>query len=154
MTEVWDEQFAKVGDGEPLGLDPSDESEEISNNLLTLLGGRRLYKEDSFFGQRVRLKTLRAGEELECGLLVSRYNGTPEEGRAYITAIVSAAVDTVNGLPLLESLGPIDEEERVRRQYDYVRKTWYWPQIQTIYEQGYIPLLDELRQSLEEIQSK
>lgn len=152
MTEIWDEEFAKA-DKEPLGLDqPVDE--EISNNLLTLLGGRRLYKEESFFGQKIRLKTLRAGEELECGLLVSRYNGTPEEGRAYITAIVSAAVDTVNGLPLLESLGSIEEEERVRRQYDYVRKTWYWPQIQTIYEQGYIPLLDELRQALEEIQSK
>lgn len=153
MTEIWDEEFAKVSD-EPLGLDLPEEEEEISNNLLTLLGGRRLYKEDIFFGQKIRLRTLRAGEELECGLLVSRYNGTPEEGRAYITAVVAAAIDTVNGKPLLETLGPIDEEEQVKRQFDYVRTKWYWPQIQRIYEQGYIPLLDELRLALDEIQSK
>lgn len=153
MTEVWDEKFAQVDDG-PLGLDPPIEEETVSNDLLTLLGGRRLYKEEIFFGQKIRLRTLRAGEELECGLLVSRYNGTPEEGRAYITAVVAAAIDSVNGLPLVESLGPIDEEEQVKRQFDYVRTRWYWPQIQRIYEQGYIPLLDELRLALDEIQSK
>lgn len=152
MTEVWDEQFAEasVGD-EPLGIEPPD---NVSESVLSLLGGRRLYKEELFFGQRVRLRTLTSGEELECGLLVSRYNGTPEEGRAYIVAIVGAAIDTVNGRPLTDSLGPISEEERVKRQFEYVRNTWYWPQIQMIYEQGYIPLLDELRQALDELQLK
>ena len=149
MTEVWDEVFDERTE-EPLGLEP----EQVSEEFLTLLNGQRLYHEENFFGQRVRLRTLTAGEELECGLLVSKYNGTPEEGRAYIVALVGAAIDSVDGRPIVESLNPIDNEERVKRQFDYVRKTWYWTQIQYIYERGYLPLLDKLNKSLEELRSK
>jgi hypothetical protein len=154
LTEVWDEQFAdRATADDVLGLE-EPEPETISEEVVSLLDGHRLYREDNLFGRSVRLRTLRAGEELECGLLVARYSGTPEEGRAYITAIVGAAVDTVDGLPIVEDLGVMNEDERVKKQFDYVRKTWYWSQIQRIYEQIYLPLLDDFNKALEELRLK
>jgi hypothetical protein len=152
LTEVWNEQFSERAiNDDTLGL---DDPEVLSNEVITLLDGGRLYKELNIGGQQVRLRTLLTGEELECGLLVSKYNGSPEEGRAYIAAVVGAAIETIDGRPIASGLGPISDDERVRRQFDYVRKNMYWSHIQTLYERGYIPLLDELRQALEELQSK
>lgn len=154
MTEVWDEEAERRLSSEPLGLEEPEEDVAPTDALLALLTGQRLYKEEIRFGQAIRLRSLKMGEELECGLVVQRYNGTPEEGRAYTTALVGAAIESVDGLPIVETLGPMSDDERVRRQFEYVRKNWYWPHIQIIYEEIYLPLLREVGTVLAELQLK
>jgi hypothetical protein len=41
-----------------------------------------------------------------------------------------------------------------RKQFDYVRKTWFWPVIERVYEEGYIPLQRDQLAALEEFRKK
>src|SRR4051812_13674320 len=112
MTEVWDEAFDQAqqesGEVEVLGLDaPIDETDEQlpSEALVGLMNVGRLTKDISLYGDDIRLRTLKVGEELEVGLLINKWTGTPEEGRAYALATVAAAIETLNGKPLVAALG-------------------------------------------------
>jgi len=158
MTEVWDEAFdqANAGEVEMLGVDaPIDESTDEglpSEALVGLMNVGRLTKQISLYGDDIRLRTLKSGEELEIGLLISKWTGTPEEGRAFAVATVSAAIESLNGRPLVQQLGPSKDDE-LRRKFDFVRTKWYWITIQEIYEE-YIQLQQEQVRALEELRSK
>lgn len=159
MSTVWDDAFDQAqeqsGEVELLGLDaPLEETGEglPSEALVGLMNVGRLTKDIALYGEDLRLRTLKIGEELEVGLLINRWSGTPEEGRAYAVAIVAAAIETLNGRPLVQALGPSRDDE-LRRKFDYVRTKWYWPAIQEIYEQ-YVQLQAEQLRALEELRSK
>lgn len=157
MSEVWDDAFdqASGGEVELLGIDtPVDETDDElpSEALVGLINVGRLTKEFSLYGDDLRLRTLKVGEELEVGLLISKWSGTPEEGRAYAVAMVAAAIESVNGKPLVSMLGP-SSDDLIRRKFDYVRTKWYWPAIQEIYEE-YVKLQGEQLKALQELRSK
>lgn len=157
MSEGWDEQFAQATSGEEvelLGIDPTEEIDQElpSEALIGLLNVGRLTKDISLFGDNLRLRTLKIGEELEVGLLIKKWTGTPEEGRAFVVATVAAAIESINSKKLVQSLGPSEEDE-LRRKFDYVRTKWYWPTVQQIYEE-YVGLQQDQIKALEELRSK
>lgn len=157
MSEtVWDEQVALASNDAPLeqesfGIDEVDE-DYPSDNLVGLINLGRLTKEVTVRGNRVRLRTLTIGEELEVGLLVQPYANTLVEGRAYACAVIAASVDSVNGKPLVTNFGP-GEGDLLRRRFDHVRNNWYWPVIEELYEQ-FVTLQAEQFEALEELRSK
>lgn len=148
---VWDEQFIDAGDGdvELLGL---EDDERPSDALVSLINAGRLTKEVLIGGNSVRLRTLTMDEELECGLLIKPYTDTPEEGRAYICAVVASAVESVNGESLVVVMSA--DESKQRKQFNYVRKNWYYPIIERVYQEGYIPLQREQLAALDEFRGK
>lgn len=155
MTEVWDEQFARAEsklEGDSLGLQEPEE-EYPSGELISLLHIGNLSKEVNIRGHLVRLRTLTMGEELEVGPLIQRYNGTPEEGRAYACAVVASAIESVDGKPLVLSLGKEESIGIQQQKFDYLRSRWYWPVIQEVYEE-YVALQREQLAALQELQSK
>ena len=154
---VWDEAFdqANSGEAELLGVDaPIEETDDElpSEALVGLLNAGRLSKKITLYGDDIRLRTLKIGEELEIGLLIQKWTGSPEEGRAYAVATVAAAIETLNGRPLVQQLGPSRDDE-LRRKFDFVRTKWYWPSIQEIYEE-YVALQADQLKALEELRSK
>jgi|SRR5581483_2455762 len=96
----------------------------------------------------IRIRTLKIGEELDAALVAQRYNDTPEAMRALATAIVSAAIVTVDGRPLVEALGPADAT--IQSKFDYIRKNWYWRSVGEVYK-AYDQLLERSIKSLEEL---
>lgn len=151
MSEtVWDEQFAQTSDDVELGIEVDDE--RPSDALVSLLTVGRLSREFVIGGNSITLRTLTMDEELEIGLLIKPYSDTEEAGRAYICAVVASSIETVNGQALVTILG-LDTSYQ-RKQFDYVRKTWFWPVIERVYEEGYIPLQRDQLAALEEFRKK
>jgi hypothetical protein len=97
----------------------------------------------------VVIRTLKIGEELEAALLAHKYAETIEAGRALATALVAAAVVTVNGKPLIrEPLGRADETLEAR--FNYIAHNWYWLTVKNIHEE-YNILLDQALSSFSKI---
>ena len=151
MSEsVWEAPF----DDAPvatLGLE-EEEDGEVSDAVTGLLFVGRLKKDVNVRGHTVSLRTLLAGEELEVGLLTKEWTGTPEEGRAYACAVVAAAVEAVDGTPIVSSLGP-NTEDLVQRKFRFITSNWHWPVISEIFEH-YIALQKEQTLALEEFSKK
>lgn len=97
----------------------------------------------------VRIRTLKIGEELNAALLANRYKDTVEEGRALATALVAAAIDTVDGKPLLgELIGPGDNA--IEAKFDYILRNWYWESARQVWD-AYNALLQRVQQAGEEL---
>jgi hypothetical protein len=154
-TTAWDREFdEQVGKEEGWLEEDKVETpfDSISPEIFGLLNLGRLSSKLEVRGHEVHLRTLTMDEELEIGLLISEFEGTQEWGRALATALVAASVDTLDGKPLVEALGP--NENLLSRKYDYVRKHMYWPVIKIIYEEGYIPLSVEQQIAVDEFRKK
>jgi len=154
MTEsVWEAPFAEADDMpvQTLGIDEAEE-EDASDAVTGLLFLGRLQKDVIVRGHTISLRTLLAGEELEIGLLIKQWTDSPEEGRAYACAVVAAAIEAVDGKPIVTSLGP-DPEDLVRRKFRYVTNKWHWPVISEIYTE-YVELQKEQTAALEEFSKK
>lgn len=126
--------------------------EPVSQEIMGLLNLGELEAKINVRDHDVILRTLKMDEELEVGLLVQPYQGTIEEGRALATALVAASIKSIDGKPVVSTLGP--EENLLRRKFDYVRTRMYWPVIRILYEEGYIPLVDQQVKALDEFRKK
>ena len=155
MTEpysAWDEKFDSLESPElPDSVLGIEDEELFSEDTLSLLNVGRLTHEITVRGHVIRLRTLKIGEELQIGLLIKKYTGSPEEGRAYTCAVVAASIDSIDGHPLVGSFS--SDEDYLTRKFDYVRSKLYWPVIKEIYD-GYIDLLGRQADSLEELDGK
>lgn len=156
MTTVWDEAYDAAASEEPdvelLGIDAAPDEGLPSEALVALINLGELSTEVKLYGHMFRIRTLRIGEELEIGQLISRYSETPEEGRAYACAIVAASIVSVDGRALvLEAIGP--HEQTLGRKFDYVRSNFFWPVIEALYEEV-VKLRLEQQQALEELRLK
>lgn len=130
----------------------NDLSDFPSQEVLGLLNLGELQAKINVRDYEVVLRTLKMDEELEISLLIDEYKGTIDEGRALATALVAASVVTIDGRPLVTTLGP--GEDKVRRKFDYVRTRMYWPVIRILYEEGYIPLVEQQVNALDEFRKK
>lgn len=155
---IWEREFdqrqdeALVDDGWQDEPQPDVEETPISNDVVSLLNLGELKVRMQIRDHEVVIRTLKMDEELEIGRLVKPYNDTIEEGRALATAIVAAAVESIDGKPLMPGLGP--EDESLDRRFKYVRAKLYWPVIKIIYEEGYIPLIESQILAIEEFRKK
>ena len=112
---------------------PELDFEPISDELEGLLAVGALSKEVTIAGHPIAIRTLTIGEELEASLIASKYRDTDDASRAYATAIVAAAVTSVDGRPLIgQGLGP--NENTLERRYSYVRENWYWAVVRELYD--------------------
>lgn len=128
------------------------EEDPTSFDATSLLNLGKLSARMDVRGHEVSLRTLTMDEELEIGLLVSKYENTRVEGQALATACVAAAVESIDGKPFVSGLGP--DESPLTQKFHFVRKRLYWPVIKAIYEEGYIPLMERQVQALEETRKK
>lgn len=104
-------------------------------------------------GNEIVLRTLYVGEELEVGLLTQQYKGTDAEGQAWQTAMVAAAIERVNGKPIVTRLGPSDKDY-LQRKFEFVKANYFWPVIRQVFEDGMVPLLRRQATAVEELRSK
>lgn len=58
---------------------------------------------------QIVIRTLRIGEELEVAMVVDKYKETVEGSRALMAATIAAAIVSVDGYPLVRSLGPNED---------------------------------------------
>lgn len=134
--------------------EPFDEElNSLSEDAQGLLNLGYLTEELTLGGNDIVLRTLYIGEELEIGLITKDYKDTTEEGRAYATALVAAAIERVNGKPIVQKLGPSDKDF-LQRKFEHVKAGYFWPVIRELYEQGVVPLLQRQARAIDELRSK
>ena len=150
-ASIWEAQFEQ-----PEVLEWKEEDvpaiEEPSNDIVSLLNLGELRYEIEIRGHKIILRTLRMSEELEIGLFIKPYLGTLDEGRAIATATVAASIESYDGNPIITAIGP--DENLLRKRFDFVKDKMYWPVIQIIYEEGYIPLIEKQVKAIEEFRKK
>lgn len=152
-STVWDSRFDEQ-EVQPEGWieDPVLEEEPPSTDVVNLLNLGELKARMDVRGHEVWLRTLKINEELQIGVLIQPYVNTIEEGRALATATIAAAIDSIDGKPIVMNMGP--DEDTLKRKFDYVRTRMYWPVIKMIYEEGYIPLVRRQVEAIEEFRKK
>lgn len=138
MNELDDPQF---------GPEEEVEKEEpITTDEHSLLYLGFLSDTVDIHGNKISLRTLKIGEELEVELLTHKYRPTVEAERAYATALVAAAIQSVNGRPLVEGLGP--KSETLESRFQYILDNWYWETVRELYL-GYSALAERAREAYE-----
>ena len=139
MSEVAFDEAFESGEGR-MGLsyedvpEPEDEivDEPIDQDTYSLVYLGHLTSSVTIRNHTINIRTLKIGEELEAALLADKYKDTVEAGRALATALVAASVTTVDGKPLVASLGPVDNI--MEQRFLYILNNWYWqPTIRTVY---------------------
>lgn len=150
-TEEWIEQLGE----ESFEVDKEPEVEDkspLSAEVLGLLYLGKLTKSFNFKGHEFVIKTLKIGEELEIALLAREFEDTNDYLRALATATVAATIESVDGKPLVDALGP-SKDDLLQRNFSYVKERWYWPTIAHVYDQ-YVDLLQEQKEALDEFEKK
>lgn len=126
--------------------------EPISDDTAGLLQLGSLTDTVDVGNHEIRVRTLRIGEELNAALLANKYKDTVEEGRALATALVAAAIVTVDGEPLLgQPLGPRDNS--LEQRFDYILNNWYWDTVEKIWV-GYNALLTRLIEATDDLKKE
>jgi hypothetical protein len=152
MSEFFEEKFDEEPEASLVEEEDLEEPEDaLSDDALNLLQLGELRSEFDYFGNLIEMRTLQIGEELEIGVLTKSYSETVEGGRAYTTAVVAASVDTIDGKPIVRSLGA-DQRGVLKKKFDYFRR-FYWPTIKDLNEH-YKDLLRRQAEALEELEKK
>jgi len=81
-----------------------------------------------FAGHEFKVRTLNTDEILEVGLLTQRWSGTMSAERAYVTAMVAAALISVDGQYLPQPITRDSSESRLSTQFAFI-KGKYFPQV-------------------------
>lgn len=105
-----------------------------------------LTKEISFAGHIFVLRTLKASEELEAGLLAKEYEGTFGVVKANAWAQLAAAIESVDNDPKFweKKAPPIGPSKRnnLLGRFNYITENWYWPVAAKLFDE-YANLLRE-----------
>jgi hypothetical protein len=128
MESPYDRVFEPAPEEIPDFQFPPEEvqfEEEISDESYGLIYRGYLTDDFSIGTHDIVIRTLKIGEELEAALVAAKYRDTIDYGRALATALVAAAIVTVDGQPLIqEGLGP--NENMLESKFRYILRNWYW----------------------------
>jgi hypothetical protein len=130
----------------------SEISPPVRANLDNLLMNGRISETFSFAGHEFVMRTLTIGEELAITDICGPYEGTLGQARALATATVAAALESVDGMPLMQSIGP-DPNSSVRQKFNFIKNKWYWNVVGHLYQQ-YIVLVEKQLVAFEALQGK
>lgn len=158
--------FSEVFDGAvDHFFDPSEQSEEdqltaIEENgdpssrldMEALLTNGKITEEVELAGHTFVIRTLTIGEELAVAEVCKAYYENFTESKAIATATVAAALESIDGRPIMHSLGP-DPVANIRQKFQYIRSKWYWVLIAELYAH-YANLLDRQVNAFEELRGK
>lgn len=103
-----------------------------SDDLESLLFLGHLEETVRYRGHEFVIRTLRQREMIEVSHIVSGYEELARP-RAYKTALVAAALESVDGEPLYEPLSDVARSQAVRRKFEKVAE-WYPAVIDVLYE--------------------
>lgn len=129
------------------GFDPS-----VRSDMESLLTNGFISKEVDMAGHVFLLRTLKIGEELAVSDACKNYQGDFTQAKAIATATVAAALEAIDGRPLMHHLGP-DPSHNISKKFQYVRNKWYWYIINELYEH-YRDLLERQAIAFEELRGK
>lgn len=129
------------------GFDPS-----VRNDMEALLTNGFISKEVELAGHTFVLRTLTIGEELAVAEVCKSYEGDYTQAKAIATATVAAALETIDGRPLMHHLGP-EPTNNIRKKFQYIRNKWYWYIINELYEH-YRELLEKQAIAFNELRGK
>lgn len=143
---VLDEQAAN----EPPVLDAQvEEVDEVSVEEESILTHGYFTTTVELGTNKVIIRTLKLGEELEVALATKKYQDTIEATRALIAATIGTSIVSVNGRPLIPyALGQKDES--VEAKFNYVTENFYWATIRALYDE-YTKLVQESLDTAESI---
>lgn len=135
-------------------LTQSEESFDPSARLdmEMLLTNGKIVAEIELAGHVFMIRTLTIGEELAVADVCKEYYNNFTEAKAIATATVAAALESIDGRPLMHSLGP-DPVSNIRQKFQYIRNKWYWVLISELYA-NYAGLLDRQIAAFEELRGK
>ena len=125
---------------------------DISQDVRGLLNLGKLTERVEIFGHYFVLKTLTVGEELAIAQLVNEYAGTIGQGKAFQTAVIAAALVSVDGRELVAALGP-DVQASLSDKFDYITTNWYMSTVDAIWE-AYQSLLLRQHDAYQEVMGK
>lgn len=114
--------------------DPPPLTTEEEDEVLDLINAGRKERHIELFGRRIHLRTLTIEEELKVSEITKPYIGSDGYPRAYRTAVVAAAIRTIDGELLFN---PISTEEFDRIIFEKFKKLLdYYPlAVDQIYSQ-------------------
>lgn len=124
----------------------------VRDNIETLLTNGKLTATVSVAGHEFVIKTLTIGEELAVAEVCKPYSDSLAQARALATATVAAALETIDGKPLMQNLGP-DHTVAIRQRFNYLKNNWYWNIVGHIYQE-YLVLLQQQVVAFEELRGK
>lgn len=135
-------------------VEEDPEANKLSQDVLGLVYLGKLTDVIDVYGHQIEIRTLTIGEELDIGLLTQPFESTAERGRAYMTAVAAACIETVDGRPLpIQPLGPSSRAAMLREKFTYMADRYHWETIKKIYD-GYMLLQSRVVESLEELEKK
>jgi hypothetical protein len=129
-----------------------DVNPSLRTDIENLLINGSISVEVQLAGHFFVLKTLTIGEELTIAEICKAYEGNFAQAKAIATATVAAAIESIDGRPLMHKLGP-DELSTIRQKFQYIRSKWYWIIISELYEH-YTLLLDRQIVAFQELRVK
>lgn len=124
----------------------------IADEVHGLLYLGQISKEIELYGHTFVLRTLRSGEELEVGLLVKKYQDSPSQARAYMSAIVAASLESIDGHPTAQPIGP-NLGSHLTDRFNWIIENLYYPVVEALYEE-YNVLLSTMMTALEALRGK
>lgn len=127
VESLYDEALDK-----PEQVQEEQTEEPLDEQTASLLYRGHLTTTSYIDSHEIRIRTLKIGEELDATLVADPWKDSLDASRAMITAIVAACVISVDGEPLVGSLGPKDES--IPAKFDYIRKNWHWISVKKVYD--------------------
>lgn len=100
-------------------------TEEEEDEVVDLANAGRKDKFFEVFNRKIHLRTLTIGEELQVSDITKPYIGTDGYARCYRTAVVAAAIRTVDGKLLFNPIADSEFDQIIRKKFEILLD--YWP---------------------------
>jgi hypothetical protein len=159
FTEIYDGAIDTFIDPEEQTLEEEEfQSEEFEINqsmrkdLDSLLQSGSISDSIDLVGHTFVLRTLTIGEELAVASVCDDYAKSIAQSKAIATATVAAALESIDGRPLMHSISP-DPLVNIRHKFGYIRNKWYWAIIEELYRR-YVDLSERQLYAFQELQGK
>lgn len=117
-------------------------TEEEEEEVVDLLVAGKKDRVVTVFGRVIHLQTLTIAEELKVSQITKPYIGSDGWGRATRTAVVAAAIRTIDGELLFNPLSKSDFDEIISKKFDKLMD-WYPLGVDQIYKE-YVEMEKEL----------
>ena len=134
--------------GQPEQDAPEEFDQRVREPFEGLLFLGRLTKTFSWLGHTFEIKTLNTDEVLDVAIVTKSWEGTLGHTKAYQAAVVGACVLSVDGRPLPIPITNDPLDTGVRTRFDYVRRSWFPPVLDYVYEQ-FLLLESDVQRALE-----
>lgn len=99
-------------------------TDEEEDEVVDLVNAGKKEKFFEIFGRRIQLRTLTIEEELKLSEITKQYMGTDAYPRAYRTAVVAAAIRTIDGKLLFNPISEAEFDQIIVKKFEKLLD-WY-----------------------------